>query len=546
MPFLRPRPKPSRNGRNGPAGEEHTGAGAIRPRDSQILRRFAVGSATNSASRGISLITWFFLTPFILHHLGVAAYGLWIVVGSVVAYGSLLDFGIAGAVTRFVAQYRALGDTKSARAVAATALRLYIGLGLVALLATAGLAAVFSDIFNLGSHDEEAVVLVVLLMGLTVAVALPANSTSAVLQGLHRYDLTNFTGTIGNLSSAAATVIVLLAGGGLVGMVAVNIPARLMTFVLNAWLINRVAPDLGYGWNGARRDFVRPILSFSLLSFVMNVAWQVQSKTDEIVIGIAMSVSAVAPYALARKLSEAAMLVTNEFVKVLLPIASQLDAEDDRERLRWVYVASTRLTLLILLPVACVLVLLGGDILSVWVGPQFAIYSPVVTILTLAGVASVIQWAGSAMVMGMGRHRRLAVAAAAGAVLNLALSVALVGPLGLTGVALGTLIPAALESFVLVGPYILRTVGIDAMSVIRRAILPASLPLLPMAILVTALGRALQPVSLVSVVVVSAAGLAVYLLAYLLVGASPAERQLMRSVLMTTRNMTADLLRRSS
>ena len=330
----------------------------------------------------------------------------------------------------------------------------------------------------------------------------------------------------------------------MIGMVAVNIPIRLALFALNVWLIRRVAPDVGYGWRGAKRNLVAPILSFSALGFVINASWQVQTKSDEIVIGALISVAAITPYSLARKLSEAATLLSAEFVKVLLPIASQLDAQDDRDRMRWLYLASTRLTLAILLPVSSLLVLFGGQILAVWVGPRFAAYGELVTILTIAGVLSVSQWAGGSMVMGMGRHGRLAWAAAAGAAGNLALSLALVPHLGLMGVALGTLIPAAVESLLFVAPHVLKTVEIDAVSAIRKAVLPAAIPLVPMAIVLVALGRLMPNPSLLSLALTAAVGLTTYGVVYALVGASTYERALARSLVSATRAFTGSLLKR--
>ncbi|MBA2676981.1 MAG: hypothetical protein H0U76_01070, partial [Ktedonobacteraceae bacterium] len=67
-------------------------------KDVPIRRRVLTSTITNYIGKIIALGTWFFLTPFILHQLGTTNYGLWTLVGSMVAYGSLLDLGIGGAV----------------------------------------------------------------------------------------------------------------------------------------------------------------------------------------------------------------------------------------------------------------------------------------------------------------------------------------------------------------------------------------------------------------------------------------------------------------
>ena len=86
-------------------------------KDGAIRRRVMVGTASNYAGQIIAFASLFFLTPFILRHLGAATYGLWVLVSSIVAYGSVLDLGVWGAIIKYVAEYRARGEADTARAL---------------------------------------------------------------------------------------------------------------------------------------------------------------------------------------------------------------------------------------------------------------------------------------------------------------------------------------------------------------------------------------------------------------------------------------------
>src|SRR5208282_2465598 len=75
------------------------------PLKAQALRNISsswFGLATN-------LVVGFFLSPFILHHLGDDAFGLWVLVFSLTGYYGLFDFGIRSSIVRYVAQYKATG-----------------------------------------------------------------------------------------------------------------------------------------------------------------------------------------------------------------------------------------------------------------------------------------------------------------------------------------------------------------------------------------------------------------------------------------------------
>src|SRR5579863_8681009 len=94
------------------------------------LNQLAKSVASNWAAFATSVVVAFFLSPFIVHHLGNTAYGVWTLVISMISFMSLLDLGMRGAVTRFVGRNHAQGNHQEAsRAVSAAFwLRLWIAL----------------------------------------------------------------------------------------------------------------------------------------------------------------------------------------------------------------------------------------------------------------------------------------------------------------------------------------------------------------------------------------------------------------------------------
>lgn len=499
-------------------------------KDTVIHRHVLRSTATNYVAKLINLGTWFLLTPFILHHLGPTEYGLWIVVGSSVAYGTLLNLGISGAVIKYIAEYRARGENLQAQGLIATALCLYTGLGLVAGGLGIAIAPAFPDLFNVPPEDRATATRLVSLMGMGLGITIPCATTTAVLWGLQRFDLSNLINVIGTILSAAATVAVLLLGGGVLGMVAASIAITLIMQAPTVWLIYRIAPELRFGWRGAKISLVSTVMSFSWPFFVMDVADRLQTKTDEIVIGAFLPISTVTPYAIARKLSEVPHLLTDQFLRVLVPLASELHAENDHVRLRTMYITGTRLSLAIFLPVGCALIVLARPILTVWVGSDYADYTHLVIILTVASLLDTSQWPAGSILQGMGRHRPLAFIAVVTGIANLALSIALVGSLGLTGVALGTLVPGAVACFGLILPYAMRVIGVTKTQLIKEVLLPAFVPGFPTIIVLYVLQQAIEPSSLLSIMSVGAIGAFVYLTAYLNMGSSKIERQTYRNL----------------
>jgi O-antigen/teichoic acid export membrane protein len=367
-----------------------------------------------------------------------------------------------------------------------------------------------------------------------------------VLRGLHRFDLQNLLVIANAILVSVGWVVVLLLGGGVVGLVLVNILVMLVLQVPTIWLIRWAAPELGYGWRGASRAAVGTVFRFSTWVFAVNIAGRVQTKTDEIVIGAFLPVSAVTPYALANKLSDVGLMLTEQFLKVLLPLASELHAGADRARLRALYLTSTRLTLAIFVPVGGTLAILAGPILSGWVGPAYADYAYVAVILVVADCIAASQWPAGSVLQAMVRHRPIALSAMAAALANLVLSILLLPSLGLAGVALGTLIPATVEAFGFVLPYTLRVVGVSLGEVLREVALPTLAPAVPMAGVAYGLLWAVAPTSLLAVAPIAALSVATYALVYLWLGARELEREACRGFASGTVRLIGGRLGRSS
>jgi O-antigen/teichoic acid export membrane protein len=498
--------------------------------DEPLRRRIVFNTVSNYVGKSVSLVAWFVLTPFILSHLGNELYGLWVLVGSVVAYGALLDFGVAGAVTKYVAEHRARGEHEVLRAVVTTAFVLYIGLALVFGALTLGLAFVVPAAFGVRAEDQEVAFWLVCVSGFGVALSIPGAITYGILRGLQRFDLLNAVGVAGTMLSAAATIGVLLLGGGVLGLAAVNILVMLLLQIPGVWFIRRTAPEITFTWNAVDRHVIGKVTSFSSSVFLLHLGGQLETKSDEIVIGAFMPVGAITPYNLARRLSTLPQALADQFLALLMPLASEFHAGSDERRVRRLYVASTRFTLMVFLVIGVGLSVLAAPILTVWVGPAYAEHAYLIVILTVAGLIDTSQWPAGLVLQGMGRHRFTSMMALLSGVANLALSIALVRSLGLAGVALGTLIPTTVVCLLFVMPYAMRVLGVGGREILRRVWLPALLPAAPMVVVTYFSYQLLPSGSVWSILVAWSAGAVAYVLVYLSSEACDVERQMVGSV----------------
>ena len=491
-----------------------------------IRQRLLTGTISNFAGKLSTVIVWFVLTPFVLARLGPSGYALWVLMGAISSYGFLLDFGIGGAVVKYVAEHVARGEHAAARALIASALWVYLALAMLTVVISVLLAPTLVHAFGVAPHLQATARLLVILTGINVALAIAATPPMSVLRGLQRYDLYNAIYIGASLMEAVTTTAALLMGWGVIGMSLAAIPVTIASGAASIIITRRVAPQLPLGGRGANMVALRQIASFSSSLFAIQVAGRLQSKTDEFVIAFLGMLNAVTPYAVARKLGGVTEIIAVQMLKAIMPLASELHAADQEKTLRRLYLAASRVALGIAVPVAVVLAIIGGHLLTLWVGPAYAEHAPLVAVLGLASLITASHWPAVEILQGMAKHRLVASAWLVMGAANVALSAILLPVFGLIGVALGTLIPTTVGCLFVVMPFANRMLGVSWRSALQEIWMPAGVPGVAAAGVLWLLQRGVESPSAMRVGVWILATMLVYAAGYLSMPGASAERQL--------------------
>src|SRR6516164_7078621 len=155
------------------------------------IRILITGVFTNWMAFAVSIVVSFLLSPFVVHRLGNIVYGVWVLANSSIAYLGLLDFGMRGAVTHFVAKHQARGEhLESSRAVS-VALAFRTLISLVVIVASLILAAFAVKLFRIPAGMRVAAQWAIVIGGFNLSFSLIVGVFGGVLTALQRFDLAN-------------------------------------------------------------------------------------------------------------------------------------------------------------------------------------------------------------------------------------------------------------------------------------------------------------------------------------------------------------------
>jgi len=411
----------------------------------------------------VSACIAFLISPFVVRHLGNSAYGVWVLIGSLTGYLGLLDLGVRGAVTRYVSRFHALEDHKEASRVASSALMIFIGAGILAILVSVILAIFAVDAFHLPPTYRVAARVILAIAGVNIAVSLASGVFGGILIALQRFDVTNLVEVVSGILRAAAIVVALLRGQGLIALAVVQLLFAVANCVIYARISLREYPQLRVNIRHCDLQHLRMIFSFSVYAFLITISINLIFYTDSIVIGAFLPVSLITFFAIAGNLMNYSRDLISGISIIAAPKASGMDAEEDREGVRRVLLKSAQFSSIVMLPIAMTFMLRGTTFIRLWMGAEYAEQSGhVLWILTLAAIFMAgAQAAGSTMI-GIGKHRLLAKVQIGEALCNLGLSVLLVRQWGIVGVAWGTALPSLAKTFLFWPWYVYRILGISS------------------------------------------------------------------------------------
>jgi O-antigen/teichoic acid export membrane protein len=446
----------------------------------QILKN--VGSSWSALAINVSV--GIFLSPFILHRLGDAAFGVWVLIFSLTGYYGMFDLGIRSSIVRYVSRYSATNEAEKLTRHVNTSLFTYTIIGLLTMIVTVALTASLDRLFRIPAALETQARWLMLMAGGSVALGFPLGVFGGVLDGMQRFYLNNWTGILSSLLRAALIVYVLLHGGGLLMVAGITVVMPILTSILRCAAVFRLL-RLPIGLKYVDRESFKQMAHYSASTTLVIIAAQLRFRTDELVLGSMISATAVTLFTIGVRPVDYAQQLVASLVQIFVPMSSQSEAVGNMDRLRKIYVAGNRTCALIMFPMAAGLLILGKSLIEVWMGAKYVAASyPVMAILIVPITLFFMQGASGRMLMGMGKQRVFAIVCLMEGVANLLLSIVLVRPYGIVGDAMGTAIPMLLTTLWFMPRHMGKQLGVPVRTFIREAYI---LPLLLVTPLVAAL-----------------------------------------------------------
>ena len=502
-----------------------------------LARNVLFSVATQAWIIVLSLVT----IRIVVHGLGADAYGVFVIASLLLGYVAFLDLGLTPAVVRSIALHRAAGQAEGLERIIRTAFGTLLILGLVggvvlALLTPFAVTTLLHIPAPLQGDARFVFYLAALAfvfnMGLVVFAAIP--------QGLQRLDLLSIRNAVLTTSTAIGQIAVIELGGGLRWLAIVSFASNVGSLAVLGILAPRLLP----GMNLRPRisfDALRELASFGAKRFVSQTAVQAIFQLDRIIVGAFLPIRAVTFYSVPLSITQRFLVFHGSITNTYFPAASELHGLRDTTRMRRLYLTTLKLNAVLMILLVALVGALATPILDAWLGSAFAQGSSrILVVLALAYGLVALGGLSGQLTDASGHPGWTAGFVVVSAVVNIALSIALVPRVGAIGAAYSLLLANGVGGLVFLTITQQRLLRLSIGETLAQVVRPAAAGAVVAA---GAYAAAPHLHGIVPVLAALLAGSALYVLLTFLLGVWDArERRLARETIVAVAPFTRSLI----
>jgi O-antigen/teichoic acid export membrane protein len=233
---------------------------------------------------------------------------------------------------------------------------------------------------------------------------------------------------------------ILFFGGGLLAVICATAISSVVVFTIYFLVVRRMLPT----WRPAFQvnwTLLRSLVAFSFFLFLSKISQSFAIYFMQFIISAMLGPSAVTYYSVPLKIISAFGGFLSASAGALFPFASEMNAQGAREALRRVYLLASKCFVSVAVPVFTLMGLFSWEILSLWMGSDFAHRATIPMMILCSGtVISSTSTVSGVVMLGIGRSRLLAGFSLVSMALAASLAVPLIRAADISGAATAYLV----------------------------------------------------------------------------------------------------------
>jgi len=349
------------------------------------------------------LMSRFLLTPFILHYLPLAEYGLWTLCFVIISFLALTSIGLEGTYIKYVAEFHARKETGRINRLLSTGLLLTSGLAVCVLVSMWMGMPLILDTLRIEAELHQKAAFVFMGTGIIFMLDISLSCFGRVLDGLQYMALTAKVNLLTSFVELALIVVFLLGGLGVYGMMIAFLVRYLLAIAANTGFAFKLMPDLKISVCYFDMDSLKLLVCYGGKMQILGFIGIFMSTFDKIIITRLLGLSFTGMYEIGRKIPSTGARIPTEISGAMMPALSYLQGKNDMRQARVLFLNASRYMAMLSAPLFTYLFVAAPYAIYVWLGSGYETATVVMYISSSGVLVNLLTGAGSAAAKGFNR-----------------------------------------------------------------------------------------------------------------------------------------------
>lgn len=408
---------------------------------SRLHKRVTKGLQAQVVNQGAIIVLQVGGVAAFIHFWGVSLYGEWLILFAVPGYLAMSDVGFITAVGNEMIMTTARGRREHALKLFRSAWSLLLGLyvALPVLVVCVAAPAPLEGWLQLDTIGEGSALLILFLFTLQVLLSLTGGLLYAGFACEGHYGAGTLSMALSTLLEFGGIFAVLAFGGGPTMAAAGMVVGRLLGVGGMRVRLGRLVPWLELKRKARPLRDVRHLVGPALASGAFPLGNALNLQGTVLLVGAVLGPASVAVFSTIRTLTRFGMQLLRVIWSVTAPEISTAFGSGNRSLLRVIHRQSCQVATWVAGIVVMGFIILGGPAVDIWTGGKIPMDHELLYLLLAVLFANALWYMSLAVLYATNRHQRVAVDYVLGSLLTLPLAYGLIGPFGLSGVAIALL-----------------------------------------------------------------------------------------------------------
>ena len=393
--------------------------------------------------------------PILLRWIGKNEFGLYQLVGSIIAYISIMQSLLSAGILRYYCMYKSLNDEKMMENTLAISKRIYYVFSAIVIAVGLVVAFVFNKFYqsSLSVNELKEARIMILILTANIVVSLTNYIYFVAITANEKFI---FLKTLEIISAIIQPIVIIVFIRRLpyaITVVTIQLAVNIVLSVLRRIYSFKII-KVKVVYHGKDKDLTRNILLFSLGVFFAALADQLFWKSDQIILGKLYGTTIVAVYAVGSQIYSNYMTVGVSVSNVFLPKVSQIYNRDkDQEGLSEIFSKVGRISFLITALILCGFILFGQEFIALWAGNDFSEAYYVALIVMIPFTVDIIQNIGLTILQVINKYSFRGIMNLFIALINIIATFFMAKYWGMVGAAIATAISMVVGNCIIMNVY---------------------------------------------------------------------------------------------